>query len=1065
MREYLSRLLRPRYAVQAVGDGLAALTAALADPPDLVVSDVMMPGLDGRALLAALRAEPRTARVPVLLLSARAGQEAAVEGLAAGADDYLVKPFSAAELLARVGTHLQLGRARREAEARFTAMADLAPALIWVAGQDGARVFVNRGWQQFTGRTVEELGDGWRAGLHAQDRQRYLDTMRAAVAAHRGWEIEFRLRRADGVYHWLLERAVPIGPSEGWVGSCTDINARYRESERQALLARLGAGLDAEPDLAGRLGGLARLMVDTRLADMCAVWRGGDDAALRQEAVAAVDADTEAAMAGVQESATVREIIASGRSRLLSEVPPVGGPGWTATPAQEAFHRRLAVRSALLVPLSARGRVLGVLALLRRGEHARYDEDDRSLVEEVADRAALAVDNAVLLADERATAARLGMLQRVTAELSAAATPEDVAAVAVTHLEQLLGDCSVGVYELDTAGLRPMIHTGVDDEVRARFPAIAPSAELPVAVAFREQEAQWWEDLEPVRAGQPEMVATLTELGFRSGFAVPLFAAGRGIGAVAVGFRAVRPFGATERATLLALFEQCAQALDRARLYRAEHQVAETLQRSLLPQRLPELPRLALDARYLPGVEGVQAGGDWYDVIELGEHRVAIAVGDVVGQGAGAAAVMGQLRSALAAALLQGHGPAAALELLDGFAARVPGARASTAACVTLDWAEDRVRWACAGHPPPVLAGPDGVRCLEDEGHGPVLGLAGRPPYREGVTELEPGATLVLYTDGLVERRGEALDRGLARLVEAVTRHADDAPTALVPALIAELVDQGRPADDIALIAARATPAPLRGRHPAEPPQLALMRRAVRVWAAAAALPADMSDDLLLALGEAAANAVEHAYRDVASGEWTYEVSRCGDGSVAGAVQDWGSWRPPPADPGYRGRGVAFVRQLSDEMTIEHGDDGTTVRFHLPVPAAGAVEAARSPHGARIPGGGAELHTRQEDGATVLEVHGEVDLASVELVRAELLMRLAALPPGAHLTLDLTATTYLASAGVGLILDARARAHARDVDLRLRSGPDGLLARALALTGLALFDDERVRSTGPSATQ
>ena len=107
-----------------------------ADPPDLVVSDVMMPGLDGMELLAALRADQRTARVPVVLLSARAGQEAAVEGLAAGADDYLVKPFSARELLARVGAHVELGRVRREAEERFRAMADLAPALIWVAAPD-----------------------------------------------------------------------------------------------------------------------------------------------------------------------------------------------------------------------------------------------------------------------------------------------------------------------------------------------------------------------------------------------------------------------------------------------------------------------------------------------------------------------------------------------------------------------------------------------------------------------------------------------------------------------------------------------------------------------------------------------------------------------------------------------------------------------------------------------------------------------------------------------------------------------------------------------------------------
>ena len=387
MREYLARLLRPRYAVRVVSDGAAALAAIREEPPDLVVSDVMMPGLDGMELLAAVRADPRTARIPVLLLSARAGQEAAVEGLAAGADDYLVKPFSAAELLARVGAHLQLGRARREAEARFTAIADLAPALIWVAGRSGARVFVNAGWRQFTGRAADEPGADWQEGLHPQDRARYRETVAAAMAAHRGWEVEFRLRRADGVYRWLLERAVPIGPTEGWVGSCTDINARYRESERQTLLARFGAGLESEPGPAAQVARLARLVTDARLADLCCVLRIDDDGRLRPDGIAAVDADAEAAVAGIHpESPTVREVVTTGRPRLIADVPEVGSPEWSAAdvaPDQLALYRRIAVRSALLLPLSARGRVLGVLALLRRGDSPRYDDDDRALMEEV----------------------------------------------------------------------------------------------------------------------------------------------------------------------------------------------------------------------------------------------------------------------------------------------------------------------------------------------------------------------------------------------------------------------------------------------------------------------------------------------------------------------------------------------------------------------------------------------------------------------------------------------------------------------------------------------------------
>jgi anti-anti-sigma factor len=597
------------------------------------------------------------------------------------------------------------------------------------------------------------------------------------------------------------------------------------------------------------------------------------------------------------------------------------------------------------------------------------------------------------------------------------------------------------------AGNLPNIFTSrTETEVRARFPAIALQAELPVAVAFREKTPLWMEDLEMSRATRPEMVETLTALGFRSGFAFPLLSAGRGIGAIAVGFRAARRFDATERATLLALSEQCAQALDRARLYRAEHQVAETLQRSLLPQRLPQLPRLALDARYLPGAEGVQAGGDWYDVIELDESRVAIAVGDVVGQGAAAAAVMGQLRSALAAALLQGHGPAAALELLDQFAARVPGARASTAACVTLDRAQGRVRWARAGHPPPLLVEAGEVRPLEGGGHGPVLGLTGRPPYGEGSADLEPGTTLVLYTDGLVERRGEVIDDGLERLVEAVDRHADSPPTVLVPALLDDLAQRGRPADDIALIAARLMPAPLQRRSPAEPAQLAVMRRAIRGWAAAAGLGEELSDDLLLAIGEAAANAVEHAYRDGASGDWYYEVERNGDGSLAVVVQDWGSWRPPPADPGFRGRGVEFVRHLSDEVTFERGDTGTTVRFRLGSPAH--PQPGREPHAVAVPG---------HDGpdGPVVAVEGELDLERVATVRTDLLAQLAALPDGGRLTVDLRPTTYLPSAGIGLLLEVIEQARARGVDLRMLTEPTGLPARAFALAGLQTVDDGR----------
>ena len=325
---------------------------------------------DGAAGRAARR--PADRPIPVLLLSARAGQEAAVEGLAAGADDYLVKPFSAAELLARVGAHLQLGRARREAEARFTAIADLAPALIWVAGRSGARVFVNAGWRQFTGRAARRAGRGL-AGRPAPRGPGALprDGGRRDGGRDRGWEVEFRLRRADGVYRWLLERAVPIGPTEpgGSAAAPTSTPATGRPSGR-ACSRGSARGWTGRPASPRRSPGWPGWSSTRRLADLCCVLRVDDDGRLRRDGIAAVDADAEAAVAGIHpESPTVREVVTTGRPRLIADVPEVGSPEWSAAdaaPDQLALYRRIAVRSALLVPLSARGRVLGVLALLRR---------------------------------------------------------------------------------------------------------------------------------------------------------------------------------------------------------------------------------------------------------------------------------------------------------------------------------------------------------------------------------------------------------------------------------------------------------------------------------------------------------------------------------------------------------------------------------------------------------------------------------------------------------------------------------------------------------------------------
>jgi DNA-binding response OmpR family regulator/anti-sigma regulatory factor (Ser/Thr protein kinase) len=807
MREYLQRLLGARYDVQVVRDGLAALAAATAHPPDLIVSDVMMPGMDGLALVAALRADPRTARLPVLLLSARAGQEAAAEGLTAGADDYVVKPFTAAELLSRVHAHLQLGQLRREAERRLEllqqATADLSAAA-----------------------TPAEVAHA--AITHLA---RLLDAPAAVL-----YEV-----RETSTLEWVVGR--------GWTP----------EAERNWLTAPLSAPIPVA-DAARRC---------------CPVWL---------------------------------ESLAEGEAAY---------PGLAALVAEYGYPAQVSL------PLVINNRCVGVLAAAFPGPR-QFIQADRTAAVSLADQCAQALHRAQLLLTETSARRTAERLNRLVGALSGATGVAEVGHVILDYAAELGALAAVVVWRGTHDQLRVLAARGYPEPTTR----LAIDVAHPLAHAVRTAQAVWrgsrpsqaWQD----QAFDPDAVLPVH-------VAVPLMSADTAIGALGLRFADPGPaFTPDERAMILTLSGQCGQALDRARLYQAEHNIAQTLQRSLLPRELPEFDRLALATRYLPGAPDVAAGGDWYDVLALDEHRVAIVVGDVVGQGAVAAAVMGQLRTALAAYLFDGHSPAAALQRLDRAAARIPGALASTAAVLILDLGGGDLCWASAGHPPPLLVEPDDIRYLTDGAGGP-LGVHHRPSYREAATRVEPGACLLLYTDGLIERRGQVIDKGLDHLAATVAELPSEPPSALLDGLVARALPQTGPADDIALIAARYLPAPLHQWLPADPSQLAGLRRAVRAWARAAALPAALVEDLQITLGEAAANAVEHAYANTGkSGEFSYRVTRRSDGAIEVEVRDSGRWRPEPPNNRHRGRGLVIIREIATDVVIDPTATGTGVRFRLP---------------------------------------------------------------------------------------------------------------------------------------
>ncbi|WP_405014740.1 PP2C family protein-serine/threonine phosphatase [Kitasatospora sp. NBC_01539] len=243
---------------------------------------------------------------------------------------------------------------------------------------------------------------------------------------------------------------------------------------------------------------------------------------------------------------------------------------------------------------------------------------------------------------------------------------------------------------------------------------------------------------------------------------------------------------------------------DLRRAHAREREVALALQRALLPA-VPATYRPSAAVRYRPAATALNVCGDWYDLVDLDRRSSAVAVGDVVGHGLEAAGVMGQLHSALSAAVRATGRPARALETLALFAASVEGALSTTVVQIVVDRRMHTIRYSCAGHPPPVLVQADGTAELLDAATDPPLGAWDESlPRSEAEAHYRPGATLVLYTDGLVERRGEDIDAGLGRLVDSVTRHRRLEPEQLADALLTDLgADDGQSADDIAVVVLR----------------------------------------------------------------------------------------------------------------------------------------------------------------------------------------------------------------------------------------------------------------------
>ncbi|WP_025736358.1 SpoIIE family protein phosphatase [Mycobacterium genavense] len=541
--------------------------------------------------------------------------------------------------------------------------------------------------------------------------------------------------------------------------------------------------------------------------------------------------------------------------------------------------------------------------------------------------------NAVKESDA-AQAVYVGTIRDVTAERAFAARESAVLrlATAVAVAKSVAELLAITLDECRTAiGVQRVIAVtwpGGDGE-----PTVQVAGE-PAVTTWRELDP-WLRDTFQDARQQLPLTAKTVERPNKPGKAQGLVAVLSGTGDLALWLElgAPRWLSAEDRLLVTVLIGHLSLAMQHVRQFESARETSLTLQRAMLPPIEPP-PRFAM--RYEPAVLPLEIGGDWYDVLRIGDHRIGIVVGDCVGRGLPAAAIMGQLRSSARALLINGTRPALLLEQLDLAASLIPNAYCTTVFLAILDTESGMLEYSNAGHMPAVLAGPSGTTVLSDARSVPLAVLRDQP--RPQVSRRLPsGSTLMVFTDGLVERKHESLDDGIFRAAEVLVETRTLPLDAVADAVLRELAPTTGYDDDVAMVIYRHQQVPLRIETHAIADELASIRHRLADWLRAADVPGDLIDDIVLVVNEGCTNCVEHAYRGHGFGTTRLEVKTV-DGEVRARITDHGSWKPPAINPGNSGRGLILMRAISNAMEIDSSPTGTVVdiTFRLPAALAGA---------------------------------------------------------------------------------------------------------------------------------
>ncbi|HET9939174.1 MAG TPA: SpoIIE family protein phosphatase [Gaiella sp.] len=580
-------------------------------------------------------------------------------------------------------------------------------------------------------------------------------------------------------------------------------------------------------------------------------------------------------------------------------------------------------RSSYAYPLTSGVRTPGAVRLTFDAPVA-IDDESSSMIQAITRQAGQALDRSLLYEDEQRARTRTERLQALTAAFSRALTLEDVATVFVDDaLVGLRADgVMLGVIGGDERETQPLASRGYPEVVVRPLLAVTSSRPSPASVA-REGSASYFETATQLGARYPELTAALEAIDHETFAFLPVWAGSRPLGVAALSWRGQAELDDDGWSFLQALTTQCGLALDRAARYEGERSIAETLQRSVLPRSIPVLEGVRIAARYLPGTTALDVGGDWFDTLMLPDGRLGFAVGDVVGKGVRAAATMAQLRNGMRALTLDESDPGRTMTKLNRLLEGITDAPFATVAFLVVDPKAHTASLVSAGHLPPLVIDPSGATRYAEEGRNLPLGVDADMPLEAAELALEPGSIVVLYTDGLVERPDRSIDDGLERLA-AVDVPADRDPEKLADIILEQLLEGDALRDDVALLVleiAGEAAVPLELSLPAETASLTRLRSSVSDWLVAERVPPDDARDILLAVWEAATNAVEHGHRE--GGTVTLHGAIVGD-RVRIEIADEGRWQEP-REREDRGLGLRVIRSLMTDVELEQSEAGTRI--------------------------------------------------------------------------------------------------------------------------------------------